>query len=221
MGTVSLDEAKTLPDGFHFLPAYLSALSQVATLDDVKGILEEAPLFVQRMPKSGAALSVRMSNAGDFGWVTDKEHGYRYQNTHPITGRHWPPIPERLRTLWTKVTGEASQANLCLINYYDAEARLGLHQDKGEFSTQAPVVSISLGDEAEFVVGGMTRKTPTQSFRLRSGDIVWFGGPGRMVYHGVARTFPGTSSLLREHGFDGGRINVTLRRIDEGDGISK
>jgi hypothetical protein len=83
-----------------------------------------------------------------------------------------------------------------------------------EFSTGAPVVSISLGDEAEFIVGGLTRKAPTYSYRLRSGDIVWFGGPGRMIYHGVARTFLGTSSLFREHGFDGGRINVTLRRID-------
>ena len=93
--------------------------------------------------------------------------------------------------------------------------RLGLHQDKGESSLDAPVVSVSLGDDATFLVGGMSRKDPVRRLRLRSGDVVWFGGPARLIYHGVEGIVPGSSPLLTDEGFaDGGRINLTLRRID-------
>ncbi len=151
-----------------------------------------------------------MSNAGKFGWVTDREEGYRYQETHPVTKETWPAIPASLLALWLKVTKHADPPNLCLINYYDGESRLGLHQDRGETSLNAPVVSVSLGDDATFVVGGLNRKDKTRRFSLHSGDVIAFGGPSRLIYHGVEEIRLNTSDLLNE----GGRFNLTLRRLD-------
>jgi DNA oxidative demethylase len=203
-----------LPEGFHFLPGYLDELAQISLTLDIGRLLQAAPLFQQRMPRTGAPLSVKMSNAGEYGWVTDKEEGYRYQKTHPLTGEPWPPIPGPLLRLWSDLTHEAQPPNLCLINYYDAESRLGLHQDRGESSLDAPVASVSLGDDAVFLVGGMSRKDPTRRLPLHSGDIVWFGGPARLIFHGVESIQTGTSRLLDRIGLPGGRINLTLRRID-------
>jgi DNA oxidative demethylase len=204
-----------LPSGFHYLPAFFDEKAQVAIMSDVQSVLARAPLFVQAMPRSGAPLSVRMSNAGEFGWVTDREQGYRYQDRHPETGEPWPAIPERLLRVWAEVTGEVTPPNLCLINYYDSDARLGLHQDRGDSSLEAPVVSISLGDDATFVVGGLSRKDPTRRLKLKSGDLIWFGGPSRLIFHGVEGIRRGTSSLLKRAGFaEDGRINLTLRRIN-------
>ena len=212
--SLGLESTEAFPPGFHCLPGYLSAEAQKLLLCDVESILEKAPLFEQRMPRTGAPLSVRMSNAGDYGWVTDLEGGYRYQRTHPITGQSWPPIPSRLLQIWTELTEERELPNLCLINFYDQEARLGLHQDKGESELGAPVVSISLGDDATFLLGGLTRKAPVRPIALHSGDVVWFGGPSRLIYHGVKGIQPGTSDLLERSALrKQGRINLTLRRI--------
>jgi DNA oxidative demethylase len=208
------------PNGFHYLPGYFDATQQDRLLDDVREVFDESPLFVQTMPRTGAQLSVRMTNAGEFGWVTDREGGYRYQRTHPETGKPWPPIPRRLLDVWTSVSGEAVLPNLLLINYYDAEARLGLHQDRGESSLDHPVVSISLGDDATFALGGLSRKDAIQRFTIYSGDLIWFGGPSRLVFHAVERIRHGTSSLLRRLGFDEGRINLTLRRVLSTSGAS-
>ncbi len=206
---------ESFPEGFHFLPGFFNEAEQLDLISDVRAVLEQAPLFQQKMPKTGAALSVRMSNAGQYGWVTDRDGGYRYQSTHPVTGLTWPAIPKRLVDVWGRVTGETRAPNLCLINYYDADARLGLHQDRGEGSLDAPVVSISLGDDATFALGGLSRKDPVRRFTLHSGDLIWFGGASRLVYHGVERIRLHTSTLLTQAGlFDSGRINVTLRRID-------
>jgi DNA oxidative demethylase len=203
-----------VPPGFHILPGFFDDAAQLAIAADIRAVLDVAPLFQQRMPKTGAPLSVRMSNAGTFGWVTDREGGYRYQATHPETGEPWPAIPQRLLDTWTGVTGEHVLPNLCLI-YYDGDAKLGLHQDRGDSSLDAPVVSISLGDDATFVVGGLKRKDPTRRVELRSGDLVWFGGPSRLIFHGVTGTRPGTSHLLKQAGLaETGRINITLRRIE-------
>lgn len=208
-------EVADLPVGFQYLPGCYDAAGQRAILADIRTVLAEAPLFQQAMPRTGAPLSVKMSNAGTFGWVTDREGGYRYQARHPLTGKQWPPIPSSLLKLWKELTGQVIPPNLCLINFYDAEARLGLHQDKGESSLDAPVVSVSLGDDATFLVGGMSRKDAVRRLRLRSGDVVWFGGPARLIYHGVEGIVPGSSPLLTDEGFaEGGRINLTLRRID-------
>jgi alkylated DNA repair protein (DNA oxidative demethylase) len=215
-GSFEWESPQALPPGFHYRPGYLGPEEQRLLLADVDSILEKAPLFRQRMPRSGAPLSVRMSNAGDYGWVTDREAGYRYQRAHPITGESWPAIPTRLLEIWTELTKESELPNLCLINFYDHEARLGLHQDKGDWELAAPVVSISLGDDATFLLGGLTRKAPVRRIEMHSGDVVWFGGPSRLIYHGVKGIQPGTSDLLRRSRIlKQGRINLTLRRIEE------
>jgi alkylated DNA repair protein (DNA oxidative demethylase) len=216
---MALPDDRPFPPGFHYLPRYLDGASQQALLADICNVLSEAPLFQQIMPRTGAPLSVLMSNAGEYGWVTDREGGYRHQPTHPITGKEWPAIPERLLKLWTDLTGEKAPPNQSLINYYDENAKLGLHQDRGYSSLDAPVVSVSLGDEATFVVGGFARKDPLQRVELLSGDVVWFGGPSRLIYHGVEGIRAGSTGILKEAGlFGSGRINVTLRRIDRRDG---
>jgi DNA oxidative demethylase len=212
-GRFQLRDEQPFPDDFHFLAGYLDEQAQVSLAGDVGHLLQDAPLFQQRMPRTGSPLSVRMSNAGEYGWVTDREGGYRYQKTHPVTGSPWPPIPERLLDLWTELTNEQQKPNLCLINFYDADARLGLHQDRGESSLDAPVVSVSLGDDATFVLGGLSRKDPTRRLALHSGDIVWFNGTSRLIFHGVEGIRPGLSKVLQGIGIPSGRINLTLRRI--------
>jgi alkylated DNA repair protein (DNA oxidative demethylase) len=200
-----------LPAGIRYLPDYFDRAAQAALVDDIRRIVEAAPLYVPAMPKTGKEMSVRMTNCGELGWVTDKERGYRYQPTHPVTGRPWPPIPDTLLGLWRAVASHPQPPQACLVNFYSDKARMGLHQDRDESDFSAPVVSVSLGDDCLFRVGGTRRADPTQSFRLRSGDVVVLGGEGRLAFHGVDRIYPGTSTLLK----NGGRINLTLRRVTE------
>jgi alkylated DNA repair protein (DNA oxidative demethylase) len=153
-------------------------------------------------------MSVRMSNCGPLGWVTD-EHGYRYQPTHPETGKPWPPMPAGVLAAWAALADYPHPPEACLINYSTADAKMGLHQDRDETEFAAPVVSLSLGDTCLFRIGGTTRSGATASLRLASGDAVVLGGAARLAFHGVDRIMPGTSTLLPE----GGRINLTLRRV--------
>jgi DNA oxidative demethylase len=194
--------------GLRFHPGYLDRDRQSALLADLDGIFAAAPLYTARMPKSGRPLSVRMSNCGPLGWISD-EAGYRYQATHPVTARPWPAMPDRLIAAWNELGGYTHAPQACLINYYGPEAKMGLHQDRDEDDFNAPVVSLSLGDDCLFRVGGIKRSDPTRSFRLRSGDALVLGGDERLAFHGVDRIYPGTSTLLAQ----GGRINLTLRRV--------
>lgn len=184
-----------------------SRLAQQALLADVLARLEEAPLYRPVMPGSGKPFSVEESNFGSLGWVSNKD-GYRYQPLHPVSGKAWPAIPTLLMELWREIA-EAPNAECCLVNLYRGEARMGLHQDKDEKAMSAPVVSVSLGDDALFRIGGDTRRGETRSINLTSGDVVMFGGPARLAYHGIDRIRPGSSSLIP----GGGRINLTLRRV--------
>lgn len=190
------------------LPERYDPSHQRALLVEIERVVAAAPLFVPKMPKSGKAFSVRMTNCGPLGWVSDIG-GYRYQANHPETGRPWPPIPGLLLDLWQAVSGVEVPPEACLVNSYGEGTRLGLHQDRDEETFEAPVVSVSLGDTAIFRIGGTTRKGPTRSLRLASGDVVVFGGEDRLAYHGIDRILTGSSSLLP----DGGRINLTLRRV--------
>jgi alkylated DNA repair protein (DNA oxidative demethylase) len=194
--------------GLRLYPAYLDRKSQVELLTALRQVLDRAPLYNPRMPKSGRPFSVRMSNCGPLGWVSD-ESGYRYQRTHPETGQLWPPMPATLLALWNKLADYAHVPEACLINYYGPAAKMGMHQDRDEAVFDAPVVSISLGDACLFRVGGTKRKDPARSFRLNSGDVLVLGGTARLVFHGVDRVYSGTSTLLPE----GGRINLTVRRV--------
>jgi len=194
------------------LPGYLSLEEQQHLLAEVHGVLENAPLYTPVMPRSGNPLSVRMSNCGPLGWLSELS-GYRYARVHPVTGASWPAIPDAILDLWHRTTGVAYGPEACLINYYGPEARLGLHRDEDEDAQGAPILSISLGDTALFRLGGPTRKSPTRSVRLTSGDCMVLEGPSRDWFHGVDRILPGTSRLLPE----GGRINLTLRRVTKPD----
>ena len=187
----------------------LDSVAQAGLLREVRTIIGEAPLYVPTMPRSGRPMSVRMTNAGALGWVTDKEGGYRYQAVHPHTGAPWPQIPKRLLDLWTELADYPHPPEACLVNFYADAARMGLHQDRDEDDFDAPVLSVSLGDSAIFRVGVTTRKGPSRTVELKSGDVVVLGGADRLAYHGVDRVLPGTSGLLDE----GGRFNLTLRRV--------
>ena len=199
----------TLPEGILHFPGYLDSAAQQALVEDIRAIVAEAPLFTPRMPKTGKEMSVRMTNCGPLGWVTDKERGYRYQATHPVTGHPWPEMPARLRSLWNELAHYPHPAEACLVNFYAADAKMGLHQDRDEMDFDSPVLSVSLGDACLFRVGGVNRADKTVSLRLESGDIVLIGGANRLAFHGVDRIYPDSSMLLR----NGGRINLTMRRV--------
>ena len=190
-------------------PGLLAPERQRAVLASLREVIAEAPLFVPTMPRSNRPFSVRMTNCGPLGWVSDAG-GYRYQATHPVTGRPWPPIPDIIAAIWTQLLPEAPAPEACLVNYYAGAAKMGLHQDRDERAFDVPVLSISLGDEARFRIGGTTRDAPTRAFALRSGDALTFGGASRLAFHGIDRVLPGGSELLPE----GGRFNLTLRRVN-------
>ena len=176
----------------------------------VADVIALAPLYTPTMPRTGKPMSVMMTNCGSLGWLTDREGGYRYQATHPATARPWPPIPDFLMELWRAFAGYPAPPEACLINVYSARARMGLHRDEDEEIFEAPVVSISLGDDCLFRIGGSERGGPTRAIRLGSGDIVVLAGDSRLAYHGVDRIYPGTSPLPLP---EGARINLTLRRV--------
>lgn len=202
-----------LGPGLRFVPGYLGRADQEALVAELLGLMEAAPPFQPRMPRTGRPFSVLMTNLGPLGWVSD-ERGYRYQPRHPETDEPWPPMPARLAQAWSDLARYPRPAQACLVNLYRGSARMGLHQDRDEDDLDAPVVSLSLGDTAVFRIGGPARGDATRSIRLASGDAFVFGGPARLVFHGVDRLVPGSSTLLP----DGGRINLTLRRVTAGDG---
>lgn len=195
-------------EGFRFLSDYFPPAAQKALVADVLAILAHNPLYTGAMPRSGKPMSVRMTNLGPLGWVSDIK-GYRYQPTHPVTGQPWGPIPTRLLELWNAVGDYPAPPQACLVNWYGPDSRLGLHVDADETADEAPVVSLSLGSRALFRLGGLRRSDPTRSMRLASGDVVVLGGRARRAYHGVDRIYPETSTLIP----GGGRINLTLRRV--------
>jgi alkylated DNA repair protein (DNA oxidative demethylase) len=199
----------TLAPGLVHVPGYLDLAAQTVLLDAIRAILQKAPPFMPRMPRTGKPFSVRMSNCGPLGWVSDAG-GYRYQPRHPETGAPWPPMPEIIVSAWRELGGYVRPPEACLINIYEEKARMGRHQDRDEADLDAPVVSLSLGDTGVFRFGGTARRDPTRAIRLASGDALVLGGPSRLVFHGVDRVIPGTSTLpaLRRQ-----RINLTLRRV--------
>ena len=195
-------------EGFRFLPEYFSPAAQKALVGEVLALLDDNPLYRATMPRTGKPMSVRMTNFGPLGWISDIG-GYRYGELHPETGRPWAAIPKTLLDLWDDVSHYPAPPQACLVNWYEASSRLGLHIDADETARDAPVVSVSLGSRALFRLGGEARSDPTSSMRLASGDVVVLGGRSRRAYHGVDRIYPESSTLVP----GGGRINLTLRRV--------
>lgn len=192
--------------GIDVYRSYLDRPEQAALVDDIRGIVTAAPLFSPET-RWGKKMSVRMTSAGRFGWISDRS-GYRYAEKHP-SGEAWPPIPERVLDIWQALANNHRLPECCLVNWYGEGARMGLHQDRDEADFSFPVLSVSLGDEGLFRVGTDARKGPTESFWLRSGDVVVMGEAARLTYHGVDRIRFGSSTLLPQ----GGRINLTLRVV--------
>lgn len=196
-----------LVGGVQVLPGYLDPGAQAALVEDLRAVIRAAPLFAPVTPQ-GHPMSVRMTAAGRYGWFSDRA-GYRYIPSHP-SGTPWPPIPEAVLAIWRALISAERVPDCCLVNFYADAARMGLHQDRDEADFDWPVLSISLGDEALFRVGGTTRGGPTQSVWLRSGDVAILGGAARLAFHGIDRVRAGSSTLLPKSG----RINLTLRVVD-------
>lgn len=177
-------------------------------LADLRSVIAQAPLRHMVTP-GGFRMSVAMTNCGALGWVTDRT-GYRYDPIDPESGRHWPPMPAS----FLRLAGNAAQSagypgfipDACLVNRYEAGARLSLHQDKNERDFDAPIVSVSLGIPAVFLFGGVNRADRTTRVPLQHGDVVAWGGPDRMRYHGVMPLKAGHHPLV-----GGYRINLTFR----------
>lgn len=194
--------------GLRYFPGFLAPEDQRQLVETLRDAVAEAPLVTPVMPRTGRPFTVRMTNLGPLGWVSDRS-GYRYQPTHPDTGRPWPAIPAMLLGLWRALSGYPHDPEACLVNFYGGGAKMGLHQDADEEDFSAAVLSVSLGDTAVFRIGGPERGGPTETLKLSSGDVLVMGGASRLCYHGIDRVLTGTSSLLK----DGGRINLTLRRV--------
>ena len=190
--------------GVTLFQGLLDMPAQAAMVEDLRAVVTAAPLF-QPVTSRGQQMSVRMTSAGAVGWVSDRK-GYRYEPCHP-EGADWPAIPESVLAVWQAVAPEARMPDSCLVNFYGEGARMGMHQDRDEADFDQPVVSISLGDDALFRIGNLTRGGKTESVWLHSGDVLVMGGAARLVFHGIDRLRPGSSSLLPQ----GGRLNLTLR----------
>ncbi len=192
--------------GMRLHDGFLDVEGQRGVVDDLRRVAQAAPFFVPVTPR-GQKMSVKMTAAGAFGWITDRK-GYRYDDLHP-SGVPWPEIPTSILAVWRAVVPEARAPECCLINWYGPEAKMGLHQDRDEADFTQPVVSISLGDDALFRIGNAERGGKTESIWLRSGDVAVMEGTSRLLFHGVDRIAAGTSQLLDKPG----RINVTLRVV--------
>lgn len=198
-----------LPAGFAHFAGAISRAEQLAVVEIIDRVITAAPLYHPAMPRTGRPLSVEMTNCGILGWVTCREHGYRYQTTHPATGKPWPPMPPEILDIWKRFAGSVVEPEACLINWYGPGAKLGLHVDRDEETFQVPVLSVSLGDDAWFRIGGRKRRDPTCRIKLASGDVVVMGADARLLHHGIDRILPGTGDLLPIPG----RYNLTLRRV--------
>lgn len=190
----------------------LTIKEQCIVLRECQKVIEEAPLSRMTMP-TGADFRYLCTSAGDYGWISDRK-GYRYVSKNPITGLRFPSIPNFIH----QIALEAAQMcalrirpETALINWYDEDSQLGLHQDRTE-STDAPVISISIGDDCVFIVGGPQRSDPRRKITLKSGDVLVMGAEHRFVFHGIEKIMPGTApcELALEQA---GRLNITIRQV--------
>jgi len=203
-----------LEPGVRLYRGYFDAAAQTALLRELERIVDRAPLFTPTMPRSGQPFSVRMTNCGPLGWLSDQARGYRYEARHPETGEPWPPMPPMLLEAWEALADYPHPPQACLVNFYAPEARMGLHQDRDEADFSAPILSVSLGADCRFRLGGVKRSDSSRVFALSSGDVLTLGGPARLRFHGVDRLLPELAPKLASPLFAaGGRINLTLRRV--------
>ncbi|QNI36332.1 DNA oxidative demethylase AlkB [Edaphobacter albus] len=198
-----------LVDGVALLRAFCRDDAPIL-LDSITNVASASP-FRQMVVPSGHTMSVGMTNCGDLGWTTDRT-GYRYTAHDPVTGKPWPPMPSALLDLAQRAANAAGfptfTSNACLINQYAIGARLSLHQDKNEQDYTHPIVSVSLGLPATFLLGTLHRSDTPRRIRIEHGDVLVWGGPARLIYHGVAPITAGEHPLTGPF-----RINLTFRRV--------
>jgi DNA oxidative demethylase len=194
-----------LAEGLIYFPNFLTQKYIDNILNDLRKTLKQAPFFTPKMPKTGKDFSVKMTNMGSFGWVCDKEYGYRYQSFHPQTGKKWPLISKEITDIWHNITKIKAKPDCCLVNYYNKNAKMGLHVDRDEKDFSYPVLSISIGASALFRFGGLKRSDKTKSIKLNNGDIIILSGKSRLIYHGIDK-------IYQDNNFDY-RLNLTLRKI--------
>ena len=201
-GAEPLAEGATILRGF--------AEPSARALVDVIAEITAASPFRNMVTPGGYTMSVAMTNCGRLGWVTDRR-GYRYDTLDPLRGEPWPALPPIYRDLATRAADAAGYAGFepdaCLVNRYEPGTRLSLHQDRNERDFTAPIVSVSLGLPAVFLFGGARRQDRASRVRLESGDVVVWGGPTRLTFHGVAPLADGEHPLTGRH-----RINLTFRK---------
>jgi DNA oxidative demethylase len=197
-----------LSDGAVLLRRFTGPV-EAELIADLHNIVAQAP-FRHMITPGGHQMSVAMTNCGRIGWVTDRS-GYRYDANDPVSAKPWPAMPKSFRELARKAAADAGfdgfAPDACLVNCYQPGARMSLHQDKDELDFAAPIVSVSLGLPAIFLFGGLKRADKPQRFRLQHGDVVVWGGPARLVFHGVAPLADGEHPLLGRQ-----RINLTFRK---------
>lgn len=197
-----------MADGAVLLRGYAKP-NEAGLIAALRDIVAQAPFRRMQTP-GGHQMSVAMSNCGDVGWVTDRT-GYRYDRADPETGRNWPAMPPSFVSLAREVAAVGGFPNFapdaCLINRYEPGARMSLHQDRDEQDFNAPIVSVSLGLPAIFLFGGPKRSDKPRRYRLEHGDVVVWGGPSRLFFHGVAPLAEGEHALIGRQ-----RINLTFRK---------
>ncbi|MGM0953614.1 MAG: DNA oxidative demethylase AlkB [Pseudomonadota bacterium] len=200
--------SERIGDGVVVLRRFASATAP-ALLKSIGEIASQARFRRMETP-GGHTMSAAMTCCGEWGWVTDRS-GYRYQRQDPETGAPWPDMPEAFMSLATEAAQAAGfpdfQPDACLINRYQPGAKMGLHQDKDEQDFSRPIVSVSLGLPIVFQIGGKRRSDKPQRILLEHGDVVVWGGPARLNYHGVLTLKPG------DHPLTGAcRYNITFRK---------
>jgi alkylated DNA repair protein (DNA oxidative demethylase) len=197
-----------LAEGAAILRGFAAAEAE-PLLEDIQQVAAAAP-FRHMVTPGGYRMSVAMTNCGPAGWVSNPT-GYRYAPADPETGSPWPAMSATFRRLAAgaaAATGFAAfEPDACLINRYEPGAKLSLHQDKDERDFAAPIISVSLGLPAVFLWGGLRRSDRPRRFRLESGDVVVWGGPARLFYHGVAPLAEGEHELSGRY-----RFNLTFRK---------
>ncbi len=199
-------EVEWLQDGVALLPGFADTASLMPLIESVAA---NAP-FRHLITPGGHPMSVAMANCGDYGWCSDK-NGYRYDRMDPETNRPWPKMPDAFLTLASAAAAKTGfpdgAPDACLINRYSPTATLSLHQDRDERDMRWPIVSVSLGVSATFVLGGLKRRDPIRSLTLHDGDVLVWGGPARGIFHGIRRIDAASHPLTGEY-----RFNITFRR---------
>lgn len=198
--------------GFIHLKKFIDREEQLQVIDCVRLIAANAPFRTPRMV-NGSPMNIKVTSCGAVGWWSSELRGYRYEKVHPSKGTPWPLVPAMLEDICKRALARVGlpefRIDTCLINHYNADGSLGLHSDTTEYDQVTPIVSLSLGADAVFLLGGLERSDPQKKHLLQSGDVVIQSEDSRNFYHGIAELLPTIDNPMK----DGGRLNLTFRKV--------